>query len=207
MSRWEKIIVGIFIGIACAVSFAVLGWWSSAALSIYHVLPISDQGIAIATSLGRGLGLLLDVLFLRTWIAGFYDADLIVAAPIYLFWIVVATAWFMGLPLGTFLLGLLAGLYIGRRHRHAGIAAADFAHQAGKASLLVALVTGVASLGIGLLALREPYVWTAIQSLVRTGPGAATLVVGAGLVLVLCLVLVGLQYWCTRAVATFVFRV
>ena len=207
MRRWEKIIVGIFIGIACAVSCAVLGWWSSAALGIYHVLPISDQGISVAAFLGLGLGILLDVLFLRTWIAGFYSVDWRLAAPLYLFWVVIATVWFMGLPLGTFVLGILAGLYIGRRHKYAGASAVDFARHVGKASLLVALVTGVASLGIGLLALRETYILAAIQRMAGTSPGAATLAVGAGLVLALCLILAGLQYWCTRTAAKFIFRV
>jgi len=74
------------------------------------------------------------------------------------------------------------------------------------ASRLVALVTGVASLGIGILALRETHVLVAIQRVVGTSPGAATLILGIGIVVFLCLVLVALQYWCTRTAATFAFR-
>jgi hypothetical protein len=206
MNRWERIIIGIFSSLACAVSLLVLVWWISASLSIYHLLPISDQGIAIAALVGLGLGIFLDVLFLKTWIARFYSVDWRLAAPLYLFWVAIATAWFMGLPLGTLILGTAAGLYIGRRYRHAGTSAADFARQAGQASLLVALVTGMASLGIGLLALGETYVLAAIQRIVGTSAGAATLGVGVGIVLVLCLVLVALQYWCTRTAAKFAFQ-
>jgi hypothetical protein len=206
MNRLEQIIIGTFISLACAVSLLVAGWWISASLSIYHLLAISDQGIAIAALVGLGLGILLDVLCLKNWMAWFYDVDWRLATPIYLYWVMIATASFMGLPLGTFVLGILAGLYLGRRQRHAGTSTVILIRQARIASRLVALVTGVASLGIGMLALRETYVLAAIQRVVGTGPGAATLVVGIGIVLVLCLVLVALQYWCTITAATFAFR-
>jgi hypothetical protein len=206
MNRWERIIIGIFSGLACAVSLLVVGWWISASLSIYHLLPISDQGIAIAALVGLGLGIFLDVLFLKTWIVRFYSLDWRLAAPLYLFWVAIATAWFMGLPLGTLILGTAAGLYIGRRYRHTGTSAADFARQVRNASLLVALVTGMASLGIGILALGETYILADIQRIVGTSAGAATLGVGVGIVLVLCLVLAGLQYWCTRTAAKFAFQ-
>lgn len=206
MNRLEQIIIGIFISLACAVSLLVAGWWISAGLSIYHLLHISEQGIAVSALVGLGLGILLDVLCLKRWVTRFYDVDWRLAAPIYLFWVMIATAWFMGLPLGTFVLGILAGLYLGRRYRHAGTSTVTFARQARTASLLVALVTGVASLGIGILALGETYVLAAIQRVVGASPGVATLVVGAGIVLVLCLVLVALQYWCTKTAATFAFK-
>jgi len=206
MDRPEKTIVGIFIGLACAASLLVVGWWTSASLSIYHVLRISDRGIAIFAVAGLSLGILLDVLCLKRWIARFYDVDWRLAVPIYLFWVMMATAWFMGLPLGTFALGILAGLYLGRRYRHAGMPVEVFARRASVDSLLVALVTGAASLGIGVLALREAHIMAAIQRAVGISPGAATLGVGAGMVLVLCLALVALQYWCTRTAATLAFR-
>ena len=72
------------------------------------------------------------------------------------------------------------------------------------AGLLVALVTGAASLGIGMLALGETYILAAIQRVVWTG--AATLAVGAGIVLPQCPVLVALQYWCTIRAATLAFK-
>lgn len=206
MNRLEKTIVGIFISIACAVSLLVVGWWTSASLSIYRLLPISDQGIAIAAMACLGLGFLLDALCLKSWIASFYDVDWRLAAPIYLFWVMIATASFMGVPLGTLVLGTLAGLYVGRRCRHAGTSTDTFARKARMASLFVALVTGVASLGIGVLVLGEVHVLAVIQRVVGTSPGAATRVVGAGIVLTLSLVLVSLQFRCTRTAATLAFR-
>ncbi|NWG12111.1 MAG: hypothetical protein HXY20_01100 [Acidobacteria bacterium] len=128
------------------------------------------------------------------------------AEPICLFWVMIATASFMGLPVGTLVLETLAGLYVGRRYRHAGIPADGFPRRTRKASLLVALVTGMASLGIGILALRETYILAAIQKIAGTDPGAATMVLAGGMVLVLCLLLVALQYWCTRAAAARSFR-
>ena len=183
-----------------------LAWWITASLSIYHILPISDQGIARAALAGLGLGILLDVLCLKSLMARFYDVDWRLAAPIYLFWVMIATASFMGVPLGTFVLGTLAGLYLGRRYRHAGTPMITFTRQATTVSRFVALATGVASLGIGMLALGDAYVRASIQRVVGTSPGAATLLVGVGIVFVLCLVLVALQYKCTRTAATLAFR-
>ncbi len=70
----------------------------------------------------------------------------------------------------------------------------------------MALATGIDSLGIGVLALRDTYVMAAIQKAVGISAGSATLFVGAGMVLVLCLALVALQYWCTRTAAALAFR-
>jgi len=206
MNRLERIIVGIFISLACAASFFIAGWWICAGLSIYRLLPVTDQEIATVAFSGLGLGIFLDALCLRRRIAGFYDVDWRLAAPIYLYWVMIATASFMGVPVGTLVLGTLAGLYLGCRYRHAGTSTVAFASQARTASLVVALVTGIVSLGIGILALREVWVLADIQKIVGTGPGSATLVAGAGIVLVLCAVLVALQYRCTSTAATLAFR-
>ncbi len=206
MNRLEKIIVGIFISLASCWSLLVAGWWTSASLSMYHLLPISDQGIAIAALSSLGIGILLNVLCLKNLIARFYDVDWLIAAPIYLFWVMIATASFMGLPLGTLVLGTLAGLYLGRRYRHGRTSKITFARQTRIASLYVALATGVASLGIGMLVLRDAYVLATIQRVLGTNPGASTLAAGAGIVLVSCMVLVALQYKCTKTAAAFAFR-
>jgi len=55
MNRLEQIIVRVFISLACAVSLLVVGWWISASLSLFHLLPVSERGIAIATLGGLGL--------------------------------------------------------------------------------------------------------------------------------------------------------
>jgi len=52
-------------------------------------------------------------------------------------------------------------------------------------------------MGIGILALGEIHVLAIIQRVAGTSPGAATLVAGVGFVLVCCLVLKALQFWCT----------
>jgi hypothetical protein len=206
MNRLERTIIGIFISFACAVSFLVAGWWISASLSIYHLLAISEQGIATAAFAGLGLGILLNLLCLRIWIARFYNVAWPLAVLIYLFWLAIATASFMGLPIGTLILGILAGLYLGRRQRHAGSSTIAFARHAKRASLLVAMITGTSSLGIGILALGEESVLASIQKLAGTNPGAITLVAGACIVLVSCMVLVILQFWGTSRAAAFAYR-
>ncbi len=75
--------------------------------------------IAAAMS-GLVVGIVLDLLLLRRWIRRFYTASLWLMAVIYGALCVVAVAFFMGLPVGTFPLKLLAGIYAGRRQHHAG---------------------------------------------------------------------------------------
>ena len=205
-NRLEQTIVGIFISLACPASFLIAAWWTSAGLSIFHVVPISDQGIATIALAGLGLGILLDVLCLKRWMARFYDVDWRLAVPIYLYWVMIATASFMGLPLGTVTLGILAGLYLGRRHRHAAMPEEVFARLVRTGSLQVAAMTGVASLGVGVLALGDAYIVADIQRVLGTSPSTTRFALGPALVVVLSLILVAVQYWCTRTAATLAFR-
>ncbi len=170
------------------------------------MVSIPERVIATAALVGLGVGILLDVLCLRRWMVKFYDVDWRLALPTCLFWVMIATAWFMGLPLGTFALGILAGWYVGRRQKHARTSTAAFVRQKRTASLLVALVTGLVSLGIGVLALGETYIMADIQRIMGTSPGATTSIVGPAIVVVLSLILVAVQHWCTRTAATLAFK-
>jgi len=205
MSRREQAILGLVVGTACPLALMVAGWWASAWLSISRILPITDEGIAEFALLGLILGVVLDILRLRRWIAGAYSLSWWLVGPFYLFGVAVATALFMGLPLGTLALGTLAGLYLGRRYRHRGAPPDMFPAAASSGSLAVAVVTGCASLGIGVLVLADAASLAQVQGLAGTGPGAPTFVMAALLVAVGCAVLVGVQYACTRLAIVWAF--
>ena len=83
-----------------------------------YVGGISVKIVITAALTGLLVGIVLDVLFLRRWIRNFYIARLWILAIIYGALCVVAVASFMGLPVGTFALGLLAGGSAGRRQIH-----------------------------------------------------------------------------------------
>ena len=207
MSRSESIAVGFAVGILCPVSLLILLWWTTAALAMYHVLPIKVSVIATAAFTGLGIGILFDILFLKNWIAGFYNANTKFMVPAYLFWSVVAVAFCMGLPLGNLALGTLAGLYVGRRQYHANESKAHFTKAARNVSIFTALVTSAEALPIGLLALEhERHIAEMLLTVMGLGQSDATGPAGVGLIVLLCVVLMVVQFWCTRIAAALAFR-
>ncbi len=205
MSRAESIIIGFVIAVICPLSLFVLWWWVAAALRIYGLFSISEHGIATAAFTGLGLGILLDILGLKNWIARFYSIDMKLTALAYLFWSAMASAFFMGLPLGTIALGTLAGLYVGRKQYHAGASGDLFARSARNVSIFTALVTGAEALPIGVLALGESITLAGLRA-IGLDQSVSTGLTGVGLVGIGCLVLMVVQFWFARTAAALAFR-
>jgi hypothetical protein len=206
VSRWEKVLVGGFVGAAVPFTLMVIGWWGSASLLMSGLLRVTDAQIAVVALVGLALGLLLDLLFLRRGIAAFYRVDLRLLAPIYLFWTATATAFFMGLPLGNLLLGTVAGAYVGRRAVNGAMQGPDRWRLVGRTSLCTAGVTSAAALGIGLLAAREPYTLAPFRRLLGLDQAAATVTVDLAIVVVAVVLLAVIQFWLTRLSAVVTMR-
>jgi type III secretory pathway component EscS len=207
LSKTESTIVGFFLGIACPLSFFILGWWISATLTIYRVFPISESGIAAVALSGFCVGMLLDIFFLKKWTLKFYGFGLKFIVPVYLFWSVVAMASLMGLPFNNLVLGTLAGFYVGRRAYHARTNDEKFRSVTRNASALTGLVTSGETMPVAILGLKEPWVVSIIQTMTgleeSTIPGPA----GIALVVVGCGILFVVQSWCTRTAAKLAFRI
>lgn len=118
MSKTERTLVGVFLAGICPLLAFVMCWWTAAV--VHACMPGVSVNAVIVTALsGLLAGIVLDLLLLRKWIRRFYTSSLWLMAAIYGALCVVAVAFFMGLPVGTFGLGILAGIYAGRRQRHA----------------------------------------------------------------------------------------
>jgi hypothetical protein len=205
MTKTESVIVGFAVGILCPLLLFVLCWWVTATLTVYHVLRIPESEIAVAAFTGLALGVTLDVLYLRRWISRFYSADVRVMVLVYLCCSAIAVAFFMGLPVGNIVLGALAGVYIGRREYHAARSGESVSKTVRKASLFTAIVTGAEALPIGFLALNEDWVVEWLQAVTGMDPWAATSLLGIGLIVLLCIVLMAIQFWCTKTMAWIAF--
>lgn len=205
MTKAESVAVGLVVGTLCPLLLFVGFWWITATLSRYQLLLIPESGIAVAAFTGLALGVTLDVLYLRRWISRFYSADMKVMVVLYLCCSVIAVALFMGLPVGNIILGTLAGVYIGRRESHAGRSGESAAKAVRKASLFTAAVTGAEALPIGLLALNEDWVVAWLQAVTGMDPWEATGFLGIGLIVLLCVVLMAVQFWCTKTGAWLTF--
>jgi hypothetical protein len=191
MNKFENTIVGILLGGACAWLSFVACWWMAAMVHMYTG-GISVKMVVAAALTGLLIGIILDVLFLRRWIRNFYAARLWLLAIVYGALCVVAVASFMGLPVGTFALGLLAGGYAGRRQIHNP--SIDIpGHGLHKVAFFAALMTAGAALPIGLLALNEKSVAELFHRILGISSKGAGVIV----ICLLCMVLFGAQYWCS----------
>jgi hypothetical protein len=158
---------------------------------------VSVNAVIVTTLSGLLIGIILDVLCLRRWIGRFYTASLWLMASIYAALCVVAVAFFMGLPVGTFGLGLLAGVYAGRGQQHAGLERETAGRGLHRAALFAAALTTSAALPIGILALQEPSVVELLRNILGIEPGSGRGAVGVMLVYLFCVTLFVAQYWCS----------
>lgn len=205
LSWLESALIHVVVGALCPLAGFFFGWWSTGALTIYRVWPLSEKAIAVAALSGLGAGLLLDGLFLRRWAASFYAWDVRLLALLYLCGSAVAVALFMGFPLGNAAWGTVAGIYLGRRQRYQAATPQALRQAARWASLFTATVTGLEALPIGFMALQEGIVVRILQAATGWSPQHIAGLPGTILVIVLCLVLVALQMWLTRTASTIAF--
>jgi hypothetical protein len=199
INKTEAAGVRIFLGIACPLLTCVLFWWTAAVASLY-VLHVPERLIATAALAGLAIGALLDIVFLKRWARRFYSANVWFLVALYVALSAVAVAFCMGLPLGTFALGIGAGLYAGRRARHLGLDEARGRTLVRKGALLAASVTTAAALPMGILALREDSVIGLLGAVTHLDDPTFRGVSGAGLVGALVLLLFLAQHWCSRRV-------
>jgi hypothetical protein len=207
MNKLESTIVGLFVGITCPFLGFVAFWWTAALLHLQG-FPVPEGMIKTAALTGLGLGCLLDVVFLRRWVGKFYTANPWLIVMIYLGLCVVAVGLCMGVPAGTFTLGIAAGAYAGRRehHRQAAGVQPDTAFR--RVAVFAASVTAAAALPIGILALQsEQQILRWLENTFDLNRNS--LQGGGGFILIgfLCLLLFVMQYWCTRMAGRLAFRI
>jgi len=207
MSKLESTSIGLFVGIACPFLGFVAFWWTAAFLHL-EGFPVPEGMIKAAALTGFGLGCSLDVIFLRRWVENFYTTNLRWMIVVYLGCFVVAFASFMGFPIGTFSLGIAAGVYIGRREHHRRADGVLAATTFRRVAVFAASVTTLAALPIGILALQtEKEILTWIEN--TFGLNRNSLQGGGGFILIgfLCLLLFVMQYWSTRMAGRLAFRI
>jgi hypothetical protein len=199
MSKVESFAVGAVVGFLCPLLLFVAAWWTTAVLAVSRLFAVPVSAVPIAALAGLGLGIVLDAVFMRGWVARFYDVGPWVTVPVYVACSVIATAFGMGLPLGNLALGTLAGVYVGRSARHVGLGAESFARAARRVGRFVALVTGLEALPIGVLALGEDWLVDLLGSIAGLDERVIVGPAGVGAIVVLCVLLAAIQFWSARA--------
>jgi len=150
MDKTERIIIGLFVCVTCPLLSFVFFWWTSAVISM-HVENVPTGAIIVTAFTGLGIGLLLNIFFLKRWVARFYTANAFLMVTIYLGLSIIGLAFFMGLPVGTFGVGVLAGAHVGRKRCHLHPGSDMISQSLTRVSLLGASVTTALALPIGFM--------------------------------------------------------
>jgi len=155
VNKKEFYIIGLGLGTLIPIILLVFSWWSLSALNIYKIFSVPESFIKIFALTGFIIGIIIDILFLKRLIPKFYKFNISLMIFIYVFCSVIAVAFFMGLPIGNLLLGIIAGLYIGRKYHYINQNIDKFSLASKTISIFTALVTTLEALPIGFLALQE----------------------------------------------------
>lgn len=203
LTKTETTLFSIFLAVAFPMLTTFAFWWGSAAVSIC-VAAVPVGWIKAATLAGLCVGVLGDIFFLGRWVRTFHTAGWAWVAAIYLGLSFVAFAFCMGVPIGTFAVGVTGGIYLGRRLRHTPADGNAVACTLTRGALCAASLTTLLALPIGLLVLHEGIVLRAagwLDLAAETVNGR----VGQGSMVVICLGLFGLQFFSTRAAGNLAF--
>jgi hypothetical protein len=198
LTDWlEKILLSVVLGGVSPIGFLLCGWWGTYLLGPEDLIPFFAL-------VGLGLGLLVDLLFLRRWIESAYRFHPIVLVAIYLFYSVGMFGFFMGVPVFNTIWGPLAGFYTGRRVKlQYSNPGKTIIH---RVSLFTAFVLAVACLASLLLAASETTLAANINGMLVDMLGLKISFNNQTILLLSLIagtVLVILEYYLTRAAARF----
>jgi hypothetical protein len=204
MGKFETILVGAVIAVAPPLLLLFAAWWSAygVAVAVSHMTgdALPEKAIAVSALSGLAAGVLLDCLFLRRWTRRVYDLKTPILVAAYLACAIVGFAVCMGVPVFHPLLGIVAGLYAGRKLAHARVEP----ERAKRAMRQVAAFAALVMLGIcilsGTIALVNPTTPRELQRMFRAPFDVSWTMVG-GLILAGGAALVLLQYWLARKAA------
>jgi hypothetical protein len=198
IEKREYYLIATILAFLMPLILAVVFWWTVASLDIFKIVAVSEQIIAIAACTGLAIGIVLDFVFLKKWTPKFYEMNKSVSVLLYLFCSLMAVAFCMGVPVGNLFLGLLAGIYIGRKCHYLNSDQASFASAAKNVSIFSAFVTSIEALPIGLLALQEESIINSVNRIFGFVLFHANKIIDVLLIMILSCILFGVQFIITR---------
>jgi hypothetical protein len=195
LRRIESAVIGLALGAVPVTSGFLAGWWISVPL-------VPESRIYQFALVGLGLGILVDVLFLRGWVRRAYLLKPWVWRAVYVFYSVGMLGCFMGVPVFNVALAFPAGVFVGRWLVHCGADSARVRRTARDTALFTTSVLGLVCLASASIALASPSTAADLKGMLGfpfrvTRPMIPGLIVGGGLLLL------ALNWWLSvRSVAT-----
>ena len=198
MSKFDAIILGILFGavpiLLCLLLVVIIAFsadWTGDEFGPYALAAL-------------GAGLVINIIFLKTWVAGAYRMSNAQLGVIYVFYSIGALGFGMGVPIFNFAVGITARFYTARKVYHIQADQVQRSRKIKKTALFTAVVlmamcslTGFWALIGGLIGSRFE---TPVLSFTFTAPTIIGCVIAGGLIL--CT----LQYWLTIAAAKITLR-
>ena len=202
MSKIEYLLSGIVLGTFISGAIMIFFWWLPATLTIYRIIYIPDLYIMISSLTGLAIGVIIDILVLKKIIPKFYDLNKYLLIITYLFCSSFAVSSFMGLPIGNLFLGLIAGLYIGRKCYHLTQNHSSYLQNMKIVSNFTAFITSFEGLLIGLLVLNDKSVIISTNQFLGMQMFSANQIGNILIIIFLCILLYLLQFFLTKAAIT-----
>jgi len=197
MSKFDKIFLFAVSAPIAPVLFFLAGWWGS--------IPfLKENQIWVIAVAGFVVGVIVDGLFLKRWLARAFDWKLRWVIPIYMFYDLGVFGFFMGVPVVNVLIGIIAGIFLGRRSSYHELARPAFLKTLRAGAYFTVLVMAAVCFGSAFLALSYPSV-NDIRSMLNL-PFAVTRPMVVGIVVVGGGVLLVAQYWITKCAGLVSFR-
>ena len=191
----EKLFLSVVTGLVFPILLGVAGWWGSR--------PFVPESAIVYFALGGFvLGVLIDGIFLGSWVRKALNLPLIWPVLVFLFYSVGMFGFFMGVPAFNVIMGPLGGYYVGMRLRAANTQKDEVDRKAGQAGAFTAFVLAIACAASLVIAALDPSLEANINGMFalanpisRTAILALSTAAGVGLVM--------LEYAITRAAVKF----
>ena len=198
MKKSERIILGFVLGAVPPVAGLLTFWWGS--------LPfLSERLIFVCAALGLVAGFIVDIGYLKKWIAHAYTYDLKIWMSIYGFYSVCIFGFFMGVPAFNVFLAVPAGFFIGGKLAHRQADGAEYRRFARGTCIFTTLVLALVCLAAAVIAIRDPYTGDNLRGMLRLGFEVTPAMIGWIIVLGGAMLL-SLQWWITSKMIRLAYR-
>ena len=198
MRMTERVTIGVIFGAVPIYICFLAGWWISIPL-------VPESWIPLCALAGFLVGVVVDILFLSTWVRHAYSMKPIVWMSVYLVYSVGMFGFFMGVPLFHVALALPAGCFVGGWLVHRGADSTRMKKAAKDSAAFTTSVLAIVCVASAAIALASPSTGADLQGMLRL-PFQVTPV------MIMCLILGGgastllLQWWLTLKFVELAYR-
>lgn len=150
MNKFDKIFNGVIIGSVAPILLFLSGWWISFPF-------VEEKDVYLFMLGGLTAGLIIDLLFLKKVINKAYQLKKYQVMGLYLFFSICIYGFFMGVPVFNAAMGILAGIYMGRRMTIDKVSGQSLRKKVREVSLFTSLVLFLFCVSSGFIAMIDDY--------------------------------------------------